>query len=508
MAKVTAKDFEKEFEALRAWIRETVDDFDTSEDQKAERIKRARSDKKYFAETYFPHYCEDGWSTLKIPESGLDMHTDMFALADVRNREVVIGGFRESAKSTIVSFFDELHKTVFLLNRFTIFVSDSEETAAAEYVMPIMAELTENRRLISDFGELKSNIWSYFDARTKNGKRILALGPRMGAKGKKYKGWRPDRAIIEDFENRNSPRKKASINRRLKWLLSDLKGGLNSKNWQFIYLGNYFSKKTIIHQFLRDEKYDHWERRVFPALMTVKNKEVSLWESRHPAKKLKEDQVKNPVEFRTEMMQHPEDDESPFREEWIRYYDEQDIDLLHLDPFITSLPVVTYKDPSAGKGEEHCYKAIIALGVDIDLGIFYVRKAWIKRHSKWACINAHYDISKEFKSVVDGIESNGFQMTLKEDYELIESRRKQHMNIKLVNNRLPKEVRISSLASMIERGLIRFRRDDPDQRILIEQLLDFPDSEFIDGPDALEGAVNTARVYLMKFKRKVKAKRF
>lgn len=503
MAKIKQKDFEEAFESLRGWIRESVNSFDSTEEEKQARIKRSETDKKYFAEQYLPHYCEDGFATTKIPEYGKDMHTDMLELADTMNTPVVIAGYRECAKSTCISIIDELHKTVFRKNKFTIFISDSQEVAASEYVMPLLAELTENQRLIGDFGEFRTNHFSYFDAILKSGKRILALGPKMGGKGRRLKNWRPDRAIVEDFENRNSSRKSAIIKRRLKWILQDLKRGLNSKNWQLIYIGNYYSKKTIIHKLLKDDEHDHFIRRIYKAIIEVKGKEISTWSSRFPISKLRIDRDENPVEFKTEMMQQPEDDESPFKEEWIRYYDDEDIDYLHLESFMTSLPVVTYKDPSALKGEESCYKAIIALAVDIHTMIFYVRKAWIKRTSVLQASQAHFDISEEFNSCIDAVESNGFQVALKEVYELIEVRRKRRLNLKLINNRLPKEVRISSLSSLIERGYIRFKRD---QRLLIEQLLEFPDGDFVDGPDALEGAYNTARTFLLKIKNKVKAR--
>jgi predicted phage terminase large subunit-like protein len=505
--KIKDKDFEKRFEEIRAWIRSSVNAFDSSEEEKAARIKRAETDKKFFAETYFPHYCEDGWADLIIPEYGKDMHTDMFDLADVWNEPVVIAGHRECAKSTIITFFDEIHKTVYSQNKFTIIYSNTEESAASEYIMPILAELQENQRLISDFGEQKTNYWSFFDAIFKSGKRIIALGPRMGAKGKKYKNWRPDRVIIEDLENRNSPRKKASIKRRLKLILTDLKRGLNSKRWQLIFLGNYFSKKTVIHILLKDDDLKNWHRRIYKAYYDIKGKLKSAWECRFPIKSLLIDEADNPVEFKTEMKQSPEDDESPIKEEWIQYYNEDEPDYLHLeDQFIMRLPVVTYKDPSAGSGETNDYKAIIALGGDPVTQICYVRKAVIKRMNKFRSIEAQFDMSEEYNSLYDGVESNAHQATEKEDYAIVESRRKRKLNLKMIHNSLGKEIRINTLASPIERGLIKFNRNDPGQRLLIDQLIGFPDEENDDGPDALERAYDMMKQYIFKYKKKVTAK--
>ncbi|MDR0710558.1 MAG: hypothetical protein LBF77_10895, partial [Spirochaetaceae bacterium] len=52
----------------------------------------------------------------------------------------------------------------------------------------------------------------------------------------------------------------------------------------------------------------------------------------------------------------------------------------------------------------------------------------------------------------------------------------------------------------IENGVIRFLKTDPDQKELIDQLLQFPDGEYKDGPDALEGVVRKLLEYARKRK--------
>ena len=487
------KDFIKQFEELRSWIRNSVDVFkDDSPESKEIRLAKAEKDKVYFAKTYFPHYCEDEFA---------DIHKEMFDLSDTCMTPVVIAGARELAKSTVISFFDEMHKTCFKKNKFTIFICDTQETAASEFLLPIKAELEENPRLLNDFGEQKTSLNKMDDFVTRSGKRFLALGPKMGAKGKKHKSSRPDRIIIEDFENQNSPKKKSILKRRLKFILTDLMKSVNSKKWQVIFIGNYFSKKTIIHMLLTEDKYKYWIRKIYPALIETNGKLKSAWESRLPLKQLLIEQEEDSSTFRTERLQKPDDEEAVIKEEWIQYYEYDEISKLDL----CLLPIVTYKDPSALKGEEHCFKAIIVLAVDKATAIYYVVHAWIRRTSKWKAARTHFELSREYKSSVDSIESNGFQATLKEDYEMIEKEIGIRLNLKLISNRISKEVRIGSLSSPIERGYIKFRKKHSDQKLLIEQLLDFPDGEFVDGPDALAGAKETADTYVLKKKNKVSA---
>lgn len=488
---INEKDFQKKFEELRLWIRTSVQIFrDDSPEAKAERLSKAETDKFYFAKTYFPHYCEDKFA---------ECHKEMFELADTYNIPVVIAGARELAKTTIISFFDELHKTCFKKNRFTMFICDTQETAASEFLLPIRAELEENPRLLNDFGEQKTSLWKMEDFVTRSGKRFLALGPRMGAKGKKHKASRPDRVIIEDLENQNSPKKKAILKRRLKFLLTDVMKGVNSKKWQFIFLGNYFSKKTILHILLKEERFKNWIRKIYEWIIEDKNgNQYSAWESRIPLHKLLEEQLEDPITFRTERLQKPDDEDATFQEEWIQYYEPEEIES-------RKLPVVSFKDPSAGRLEQNCYKAIIFLAVDKANATYYVRHAWIKKTSKWRAINAQIELSEQYNSVVDGVESNGYQATEKEDYEMIEQQRGKRFNLKLILNSLPKEVRIGSLQSPIQRGYIKFIRNHSDQNLLIEQLLDFPDGDFIDGPDALAGAKEVADKFILRKIKKVRA---
>lgn len=507
---ISQKEFEEKMNGLKRWILSSVPVFtDNSELAKEERRKRALEDKFYFAITYFPHYIEynkdadidalykkyflKGKKAEYAEALGFSsIHSELFDLADIHFTPVAIAGFRELAKSTIVSTIDELHKTVFKLNRFTMFLCDTQETAMSEFLLPLKAELEENPRLKNDFGNFKSKDWRNEDFTTSTGKRILGIGLKMGAKGKRNKGTRPDRIIIEDIENMNSSKKKTAITRKIKFILKDVGKSVNFKKWQLIFLGNYFSKKTVIHYLLTSDECKHWIRRVYSVFKEVKGKMKSVWEFRFPTKLLLDEKAKDPKTFRTEREQKPEDEEAMFSEEWIQYFDDKDVDM-------DKLTTLTYHDPSALKGEEHCYKAIIVLGVDVQKLIYYVLYAWVQKTSKWKSVDRHFQLSEKFRSSIDGIEANGYQSTLREDFEILEKKYGRRLNIKMITNRLPKETRISKLASPVERGFIKFRRNNGgDMTDLIDQLVDYPDGEYVDAPDALSGAVELADIHVTK----------
>ena len=511
---LSERDFIKQYEELRSRISKAVSSFeDDSPEAKRIRLERAEHDKLFFAQEYFPHYCTDPFAPV---------HAKLFAIGDIYNTPNIIYGSRELAKSTILDFFDELHKTLFKKNKFTVFIADTKETAMAEYLFPIKVELEVNPRILSDFGDMKTNYWGLDDFILKTGKRFLSAGPFSGMKGKKAQGYRPDRIFLVDFENQNSPKKKSIIDRRIKFILRDVMKSVNSKKWQLFFEGNYFSKKTIMHRLLTSEEYKYWNRFGFPALIPkshplankkyFKNVEVnpelimggdgcdvvSIWEERLPLAMLLKERDEDPATFRSERMQKPDDEDANFQEEWFQYFNIEEI-------INAGLPVVTYQDPSAQKGEEHCYKAIIVLAIDKEAGIYYVVDAYINKTSKWNTLIKHWELSELWNSFIDGIEGNGFQYTLKEDWEIIEREKGKRKNLKLNTATQNKEVRISSLTSPIERGFIKFRSGHHGVRLLIDQLLDFPDGDK-DGPDALEGAKSLADRFIYKKKSQVKAR--
>jgi hypothetical protein len=207
------------------------------------------------------------------------------------------------------------------------------------------------------------------------------------------------------------------------------------------------------------------------------------------------------------MKQKPEDEDGTFNEEWLRFYTDDELEGLDLITF-------TYADPSVlgAVSDRGSYKAVIvasALLLEDENKVrhltWYVRHAWIRKESKLRMVNKHFDLSMQYKSVMDGIEAVGFQATLKDDYERVEGERLKHIPIKLMPQKENKIVRISRHTSTMERGRIKFIRGHSDQNLLVEQFLDFPEGE-VDGPDALIGLIDMAESRYFKFKHKSTAR--
>jgi len=498
---VNVNQFRAQFDDLIAKISAGVPVFqnDTEADKRA-RIERARTDKIYFAETYFPHYCEDKMAP---------MHKRMYELADITGKGVILNGYRGCAKSTHISLIDVVHKIVFKLRRFIGFISASEENAA-EYTAPILAELSVNARLIHDFGDLLGKKREETNFVTKNGIRVLGLGPKMSPKGRRNAQYRFDHIIVEDIESRVSPNAPRVIKKVVNFLLKDAYKATNPKHFSFIFIGNYFSKKSVLH-FLREHNdCRDWVKESFPALKEDAQGNLrSTWESRYPTAKLLADLDSMPETERVEMLQMPEGEDGDFDRDWFK--------IVEFDQVPLGLKVATYHDPAVGKTSlssavNKCFPALVVVGVHeikdangktTDF-IYYVLDSSLKKESTPKIVERHFDLSQKYLSQLDGVEGFGYQQVLINDYEREEAERKTRLNIHMDRNKKSKDARITALQSPIKRGKILFVRHQGVNQ-LIDQFMEFPQGS-IDGPDAIACCIDMMEWKILKRTKQVKSR--
>jgi len=490
--KLTDKDFILKMEQLRNLIRSNVSAFgsDTPED-KAARIERARTDEKFFAETYFPHYCTD-----EIDEK---YHKELTTLLNVENQPVLIAGPRDSSKSTF-SMINRVHKIVFGRKKCMVLITKSEKHAQYEFILPLMSEFEHNERLISDFGDQRTEVWSLENIITKSGTRVVPKGRRSAIKSTHHGPYRVDDIVIEDLEDSQSPMSPALIKKVMIWIDRDVMKSVASKNWSFTYICNYFAKKTATHKFITDDRYKHWKKKIFKALyLDASGKAKSLWEAHLPVKLLLKEQKEDPITFKVERQQEPHDEDAQFQEEWFKRIDPAEV-------LRMKLPVVSFVDPAAKQEKKDCFKAIVFLAVDCEKRKYYVLHCWLRKSSKKTMIRTHLKLMRLYNSIYDIVEGNGFQFTLKEDYQELAAEYPEALRVKFQETTDNKLLRIGQLETLIEGEHILFCNGS-DINELIEQFVYFPDGA-IDGPDAVSLAKRLADVKLLKKSKKVKARVF
>jgi len=149
-------------------------------------------------------------------------------------------------------------------------------------------------------------------------------------------------------------------------------------------------------------------------------------------------------------------------------------------------------DPSKGADSRRSdYSAFIQLAIDTT-GILYV-DADLARRPTPELVDRAAQLYQDWQPDGFCVEANQYQDLLG---GLIASafaaRRLLAPSPYLVNNTVPKQVRIRRLGPYLAQGRLRFRAGSPGVKILLDQLKDFPTGDHDDGPDALEMAIRLA----------------
>ena len=148
-------------------------------------------------------------------------------------------------------------------------------------------------------------------------------------------------------------------------------------------------------------------------------------------------------------------------------------------------------DPSATAKETSDYKALVVLARPRGTRELRCLHAWLRRASPNELIAEILRVYDAFSPGRIGCEANGFQAFLWPLLEANEEIRGRVNRVGLfpVTNAASKEDRILSLQPDFERGLCYFDEGEGDQRLLLDQFLDFgKPGVHDDGPDAFEMA--------------------
>jgi predicted phage terminase large subunit-like protein len=456
---------------------------------KQERIRRAKSDYFYFFKTYLPHYAENDFA---------EFHREMIGMLEERPRVVnpmVVAAPRGFAKSAHISFGYVLWSIVRKSRRFIEIISANDDLAS-DLVEFAKLELESNTSIRGDFGEISTG-GEAGDFRA-NGIRICAMGVRTMTRGKREREARPDLVILDDIEKDDEANSPEIVKKTIKIIKEGIYPSIAPSGNLFI-VGTVIRKRSVVGTILfsSEEPYSNWNRRIYRALTEdPKRGTISLWEARYPVADLLE--IKKNVgliAFEKEYNNNPRDDEdSLFREDWIRYYHPMEFPE-------RNLTAAMFVDPSARGQKRHDYKAIVVVGLDREQMRYPVLRAWIRKGSIEEMLHATFRIYDEFREIVKvvGLEANGFQALLQRDYERLAKEYGYYLPLRLVTNTQNKEDRIERLSPLVERGMVMFRKDwiagsamgtNDDTNLLVEQLLYFGNSSVHDdGPDALENAV-------------------
>ncbi len=488
---------------LDRWIELNVEAFPSDPKAREERRKKVRDPKngyRYFVETYLPHYVKG--------EASL-FHEDVFKkvpkiIANSKGCRELFVAHRGSSKSTHISLGFVIYCLVCEIKNFPLIASDVYSQVVL-LVEAIKAELTSNPRLQNDFPEAcgEGRVWREGEIITRNNIRLKGVGSGQKVRGLRHGPHRPDLFIFDDLENDETVRSPEQRDKLENWLdRAALEVGPPDGSMDALYVG------TILHfdaVLARKSRSPAWNTTQFPAIIVfpdnmdmwdkfeevyhndgptiaerfyLKNKKemdkgaVINWPSVQPLLFLMTKRAGSHSSFATEYQNSPIADGNPFGS--LTYWKQTKPKLLHFGAI----------DPSLGKkGHGRDPSAILIGGLDPVTGVMDLLVASIRRRLPDIIIADTIALQKEYKCHLWFVEAVQFQEFLRT------SLMKEAIKAGVALPALPiiphadKDLRIERLQPPTAAGLIRFNST---QTTMIEQLQQWPNAPYDDGPDCLD----------------------
>lgn len=493
------------------------------------RRKLSAIDLAYFGRAYLPHYFSRPSPAFhkdldKLWESGVLKGIDPFDKAAARNInrkdgcKRAVAAPRGHAKSTNLTFKDDLHAILYEYKHYIIILSDTFEQAAG-FLGAIAEELEDNAAIHEDFGSLKGEVWREDVLITTTKIKVQAKGAGQKMRGLKHKQWRPDLIVLDDIENDKNVMTPEQRRKLESWYFKAVSKAGDTYT-DFVYIGTLLHYDSLLAKVLKNVAYrsvkykavlsfsssplwTQWERiyndlenenRAADALSFFEANKAAmlvgtavLWEEKLSYYALMEMRVsEGEAAFNSEEQNEPiNPDDCLFNEEWFDYFNPHEIDF-SAKQFL----FFGFVDPSLGKSKNSDFSAIITMALDKVTGYMYEIEADIERRHPDVIIDDILEKAVWLQKTYGkgyyrfGAETNQFQWFLKEQLAKESVKRRIYLPIVEVRQTADKVMRVQTLQPDIKNKYIKLNSQS---KRLLEQLRMFPMGDHDDGPDALEG---------------------
>ena len=498
-----------------------------------ERIHRSETDMLFFAYEYFSEERNPDNQGNLIPkgitiDDAPDFHIELTDILNVLsneeiNKRIAWSAPRGHAKSAYLSNVFPLHQVVFEKRKYILIISETD-SAAKKFVEWVGNELKFNEKLRRDFGEILSpntrlnerdNQEAFL---TKTGTLVEASSIGKQLRGKRNGAYRPDLVICDDLESSKNTNTKELIEKNIDWFDKVVLPIGDPDRTAFVYMGTTvvangllqhvqgkadFHSRTYAAIVKEPERGDLWDdfeailrnaenpnrlddaRNFYEENKDEMDKGVQvLWEQRWTYFDLMVQKANMTSRaFQSEFMNNPIDTENAiFKIDQLSYFDYDELhDRKNFFDYCTAW------DIAIGKNNRSDYNAIVTVARDRRTGIFYVVNAWAKKVPAHEAMEQAIKVIRKYKPKVFVVETvaaqHDFYRQLK---EATIKRGIYGTKLYPLNSQTKKEERIEMLEPLIENGALRFMRH---QRMLLEQLEQFPNGTNDDLPDALQMAV-------------------
>lgn len=331
-------------------------------------------------------------------------------------RELAFIMFRESAKTTLAKLY-----VIWLITfkkKLYINVDSADKENSERILFDVAYELSNNKRLIKDYGLLFSRKKSQDDIKqtkisnfmTENGIRVEAHSTQESMRGRIHLNQRPDFLLLDDFET-NKTKDSAAYTKQIREHISEALAGM-SPEASILYLGNYISEYGNV-QFLIDRAKSDHKIKVLNVPVIVNG--IPSWESKYALTDVEaqetgkvslEDKQRQlgPYVFSYEMMNQPVDEaQAEFKKEWMQKTNADVLEHMQFNTFITI-------DPAASKKDQADFTGISIIRVTKD-NKWYVSTQQLKKNSA-ELIDHMFYLVKTYKPELIGIEETIFTLAV------------------------------------------------------------------------------------------------
>jgi hypothetical protein len=483
---------EREWDIFKSEISSRKSFPDNSEEAKKARREQGRVDILFFAKTYFPEYFSEDWASF---------HKKWPNIAEICEEPVLVAAMRGAGKSTFFAFLKHIHSIVYGNIRYLVLGAYDYDRACLATAR-ILLELLYNPRLASDFDPFftddKKPGAGFFVASCPMDKdvsiAIQAISIGQNARGLVWGPYRPDSVTLDDIQMDKRARSKKWVSETLDWIFRQLIPAM-TPHYRLQILATFLNTKCVASMLKNGGKISGKEYKAirtyeYYAQEGQRDDGKPTWPAVFPLKRLNSlRETLGSLIYRQEYLLIPSsEDGSIFPDEWIKSYVPDDLKDKPIDA------TLTYIDPASKDQKKNCKKAVIT--GSIAGGIIYIRAAWIRNSSILKMISAAYSHYDQYRSYSVIYEDNGGHALLG---PLFDAEAKDKGYSLPYRGRTEDENKIQrieqNLSADIENGRIRFLKDDPDQIVLIEELVDFPNGD-LDGPDCLAGLVRSLKDYM------------
>lgn len=510
--KTNAAEFGRELALLAAGLRAQIEAeceaFAADPAASRERRAVAEHDLRFFAETYFPHYCRAAFG---------QVHDYLFArlqaISAGRGTRDAIAAPRGEAKTTLAGVVCIVWLVLYAKRHFAIIGMDAFEQAA-ETLTAVKTELEANPRLRMDFPDEsgQGRVWRENVILTRNDVKVEAVGAGKRIRGRRHGPHRPDFFLLDDIENDENVGQKPWRDKREKWVLRTVipLGGADD-SLTVLLIGTVLHIDSVLARFLanplwtarrfkaiprmpdRMDLWDRWEEVLRNTPGTPEEKEAAAhafyarhraamdagalvsWPAMRPLEKLMLRRARDGhAAFDAELQNDPGAETRFFV--GLQFWVDRRADWIFFGAC----------DPSLGKrgqvgGDP---SAILVGGYNRETSrCLDVVHAAIARRLPLRIIAEIIECQREWRCVAWGFESVQFQEFMRQ--QLIDASIEAECPVpaRALTPIADKALRIESLQPFVERGLIRAH---PSQQALIDELRHYPHGEHVDGLDALQ----------------------